>query len=235
MSRAARLRGGLLTSLVAALLGALAGVAAAEGPWTVQTVAFQDHRQAVATVEELRRLGFDAYSEFAMNDGKQFSRVRIGCFREKDAADAFARALRGRITQQAVVQPLSAAATPRTCVDSDVGFIKPAAWRLERSDATGVLFRVETLGQVGYVEWAGGRWAVLDAPSGPAGGAAGAPERYHQAFPGGVAMVQAKLAGGAVHVCNGRLLWQGRGVAVVERTSAVVACAVNEDAGAYSP
>src|SRR5690606_14915690 len=65
--------------LLAFLVVAVAGRAAAQGPaavqdatvepaWSVQTVALRDFREANGVVEQLRGFGLDAYSEFAMND-----------------------------------------------------------------------------------------------------------------------------------------------------------------------
>lgn len=204
-----------------------AGTAAAQ-QWTVQLAAYQDYRQATSQIAELLELGFDAYSEFAMQEGEQYSRVRIGCFETREAAVSFARDLRGRVTADAVAQPIGSLSGPRACVQWDTGFVKPARWRTLRS-GTDIVFRVERGGQVGYLQHDGAAWRFdRSLPSEP-GTAAPDGARFRQVEAGGVGLVQVRLSDGTpLNVCGGRLLWQHGYIAVVERSSTVIACVVNE-------
>lgn len=196
--------------------------------WTVQTAAFQDYRQATSQAAELLALGFDAYLEFVMQDGKQYTRVRIGCYRERASAEAVAKELAGRITVEAAAQPLTENARTRACVTWDTGFLKPQRWELTRRGAD-VVFRVEVGGHVGYLSHDGQAWRLdhrmpprltVTAPTGL---------EFREEQLGGLTLVQAILGdGSALNVCSGRLLWHSGNSAVVERTNSVIACLVEE-------
>lgn len=215
-----------MKTVATAILLLLLGFGAAEN-WTVQTAAFQDYRQASEQVAELQSLGFDAYSEFAMQGGRQYARVRIGCFATRDAAVSFAGDIRGRITADAVAQPISALAAGRTCVRFDPGFVKPDRWELLRQGRD-LLFRVELGGQVGFLQHDGGGWRFLhERPSPPAAGAL-TQQRFRQVRIGGLNLAQVQLADGSrLNACGGLLLWQYDWTVVVERASRVIACVVD--------
>jgi hypothetical protein len=129
--------------------------------WTVQTVALRDFRMAQERIEALRAHGFNAYHEFAMNDGKQYVRVRVGCFSDKVAAQAAARALEQYLVDEAVVVPLSDDAPIDYCVRYDLGFLYPDAWGVWSSEANGVVFWVEVGSRRGFVAYNGRSWQVL--------------------------------------------------------------------------
>lgn len=223
----------LLVAGLLLLFGFLSHVAAQE-LWTVQTAAFGDFRQASSQVAQLVELGFDAYPEFAMNDGRQFTRVRVGCFADRAAADAFARELNGRITAEAAPQPLSDGAGVRACVEWQVGFVKPQAWGLERLGAD-VVYRVELGGQAGYLRHDGSGWEFGHERQDEIDERTGAP-RWRQVRIGGVEFVQLTLGSGeAVNACAGELVWQAGNVAVVERSDSVIACVVEEATRADGP
>lgn len=196
--------------------------------WTVQTAAFRDDRQALAVVAELRALGVEAYREFAMDDGRQFSRVRVGCWASRDGAASFAEALRGRVTAEAVPVPLSAGAPLRVCARREVGFLKPARWELTERTPAALTFRVEVGDREGYVRLDGDRWIVLQAfaPAPSAAGSAGA--RFVQLETAGAPLVARRDGGVPLALCAGRLLGQTPRAAVVEEDGAVVACLVEE-------
>jgi hypothetical protein len=217
-----------MTRRVAAILLGLALSAAWGQSWTVQTAAFQDYRQASAQVAELAALGFDAYSEFVMQDGRQYARVRVGCFNTRDAAVSFAADIHGRLTSEAVAQPLTSGASPRACVHWDAGFLKPAHWEVVRQGAD-IVFRVELGGHIGYLRHDGVGWRFgHELPAEP-GAAAREAARFRGARAAGAELIQARLADGSwVHACTGRLLWQRGRVAVVERSDSVIACVVDE-------
>ena len=83
---------GRLLAVVCCLFAVTASVAGAQSAqtWAVQVVALRDFREAQAAVTELRVLEFDAYTEFVMQDGQQYVRVRVGCFTTREAAEAVA-------------------------------------------------------------------------------------------------------------------------------------------------
>lgn len=228
----------LLIPVLFALLS-LAWAQEAPGRWTVQTAAFSDYRQARAQVDELRELGFDAYSEFAMNGGRQYARVRVGCFTTRETAAQFADDLRGFVTAEAVPQPLAPSASPSACVAWEVGFVKPLRWEIERRGED-VVFRVELDGVVGYVRHDGEGWrlsqelppaAAMASPvaAGDEAGAAAGIE-FEQARVLRLERVIASLPGDSRLVaCAGTLLWQGGNAAIVERSDSVIACMVDDD------
>jgi hypothetical protein len=213
---------------LAAVALALLALEASAQQWTVQAAAFQDYRQATALVAELSALGLDAYTEFVMQDGRQYARVRAGCFSTRDAADSSAGDIRGRITAEAVAQPLTTGATPRACIDWVPGFLKPAVWQIVRR-ATDIVFRVEFGGQVGYLLHDGSGWQFGHALPNATRGSRSEPAGFREVSVGGAALTQARLADGSwVYACGGRLLWQQGRTAVVERADSVIACVVDE-------
>ena len=224
----------ILRALLVALFlfaGMAVGQGTRAGYWTVQTAAFQDYRQASSQIDELIDLGFDAYGEFVMDDGRQFTRVRIGCFTSRRAAEAMALRLVGNVTAEAAAQPLSEEASPRACVDWDAGFVKPQEWRVERSE-NDVVFRVELGGQVGYLRHDGNDWQFGHTlPPTQSAAPAGEP-RFAEVQVGALSLVQARLSDGTgVNVCTGVLIWQRDSTAVVERSDSVIACVVDEPPG----
>lgn len=214
---------------VLVLLAPLLAGAALATPWTVQTAAFRDDRQAREVVAQLRDLGFDAYREFAMDDGQQFSRVRLGCFASREAADALARGLAGGVTAEAVPVPLSAGAPVRGCVRLEVGFLEPGSWELVERTPGALTFRVVVGGREGWVRLEGDRWLVLQefapAPAG-ASASAGAGRSFGQLSPAGRPLVALLEADGPLALCAGRLLGQTDRAAVVQDGDAVVACSL---------
>jgi hypothetical protein len=204
--------------------------------WTIQTVAYPDYRQAVETLEELQALGFDAYTEFTISsDGRQFARVRIGCFTDRHGAELFARSLRGVVVQQAVVQPLNAGASVSFCLESEVGFLKPGDWEVERQSNTEIVFRVQVAGYTGYIRRADGEWQLLPEPVGLPEVTGAGSGIFRQVNVAGIAAVAAQVAAGERIACLGTLLWQNGSVAVVERASTVIACVVNHDYQQFLP
>jgi hypothetical protein len=179
-------------------------------------------------VGELRAMGLDAYVEFVTSDGTQYARVRIGCYAGRDAAETLARDIRGRLTAEAVAQPLNQGARVSACVSWEPGFIKPSVWRVEREGAD-IVFAVEVGGLTGYLQHAGGRWRFSHTiPTPPTVSDTGS-RRFREVHSGGLSLVQTTLDDGTtITACAGDLLWQQDRVAVVERASRVIACVVDE-------
>ncbi len=191
--------------------------------WTVQTAAHRDFRDAQSVAGSLVGLGFDAYTEFAMDQGRQFVRVRIGCFTGRSAAADLAEAIGARITAEAVPVPLTPQAAVVGCVRVDIGFRKPAVWRQLVADNTA--FVVEVAGATATITHSGFGWQlsqgtvrVLAEPT------SGASEQFLQSFPNGLPVVQVVTSRGPVTLCPGRLLDVVARVAIVEQERAVVAC-----------
>jgi hypothetical protein len=206
----------------------LVSVALAEAPdeeaWTVQTVALRDFRDALATASGLRDEGFPAYNEFTMQEGRQWVRVRIGCWVGRDAADALVELLRAVAAPEAVAVPLTPGA-PVGCVDIDVGFIKPS--RFIPLHALGELptYRVEVANHVAHIRHDGERWSISQGDAEPA--PAPAPTgtlRFRAGEVRGFAVVLLDDGFEATVFCPGRLVAQVGDVAVVEWANAVVAC-----------
>lgn len=215
-----------VVSWVATVLVAwLAGVAFAQGgAWTVQTVALRDLRQADTVVTQLKNLGLDAYDEFAMNDGKQFVRVRVGCYGDRAAAQAVATALAKHVTRQAVPAPLSPGAQVDRCVREDIGFLKPATWnRVDAGDGLPT-FRVRVAGHSADLVFDGSGWVVVqDGSARPLTADAGSAV-FVSAHPGDVAWAAEESPGGTRLLCPGTLVGHAGKAAIVERAGEVVAC-----------
>src|SRR5690554_5291108 len=141
----------------------LLSVAAAqdEERWTVQTVAFPDFRQAQQAEAELAAHGFDVYTEFTMFEGRQYTRVRVGCFDSRQSAGLIADLLSGNYTEEAVVQPFTDGAEVSSCLRDDIGFIKPADWSIHSQDALQIIFRVHLAGYTGFVRMRNAEWLLL--------------------------------------------------------------------------
>lgn len=227
-----------VVALAAIVLGVLAGPAAAqelEDAWTVQTVALRDLREAEATASDLRELGFPAYTEFSMNDGQQWVRVRVGCWIGRDGADAMAEILRGLSTAEAVAVPLSPGAEV-ACVDVDVGFLKPSRYLPLHLNGELPTYRVEVADHVAHVRHDGDRWLVVqggDEPT-PAEAPLGA-VTYRSGEIRGYAVVLLVTDGVATAFCPGRLVAQAVDVAVVEWSNAIVACTPHPATGWAAP
>lgn len=208
-----------------ALLLLFGGAALAQGQaWTVQTVALRDLREADGVVAQLRNLGFDAYDGFAMHDGKQFVRVRVGCFSDRAAARAAATALAGHVTEEAVAVPLSAGAKVHRCVREDIGFLKPDSWKRVESGDGAPTFQVDVAGHSASIVFDGQGWVVVQRGAAPPETAALADAAFVAVHPGGVPWVAEELPGGPRLLCPGKLIGQRGRAAVVERADAVVAC-----------
>jgi len=221
----------VLVGHVAAQDPGAAGGLAADRAWTVQTVALRDYREANDVVRQLRSLGLDAYTEFAMNDGHQFVRVRIGCFLTRPGAEAMAAALRGRVTAEAAAVEMTLGAPVMGCVRVDVGFRKPYEWA--EMEAVGALpaFRVVVAGVPARIVHDGTRWVVMQGDGTvPSSDANVAGATFEGAALGGVPMVRTFVGDAPLMLCPGTLISQVSRVAIVELGSVVMACSL-ETAG----
>ena len=223
----------------AALLGVLLQQpAAAQAPaqtdlWTVQTVALRDLREAQATAAALKQSGFDAFTEFAMDAGLQFVRVRVGCYTSREAAEVMAAALRGRITDAAVVVEASPDAPVAGCVRMDVGFLKPFTWDEVGRAGAAPAFRVVVAGIEAHVTHTGQRWLVLqDGEDVPLMDATLPTGSFWQATVGGVSLIGLEGPGGRLLLCPGLLVNTVGDVAISEQGDALVACSLEPMGGA---
>lgn len=215
--------------LLALLAAGLVTWAAAEA-WAVQTVALRDYREAQAAAAELRLLSFDAYTEFAMQNGLQFVRVRVGCFSDRAAADAMSTALAAAVVREAAVVEFTAGAPVRGCATVTVGFMKPSNWEPLNEPGGVPAFAVQVAGNEARVLHDGERWRVLQ-------GAAPIPEakappsaKFREVVRGGVRFVAQVVGAEEVVICPGRLVGQVGEVAIVDQVERVVACAFAEGA-----
>lgn len=215
------------TSLILIFGYFIIGLAAPER-WTIQTVALRDYEEAAAVAESLSTLGYQAYTEFAMNNGSQYTRVRIGCFETRDGAERMATHLRGAITASAVPQHLSPETTLLHCSDSEVGFFKPDSWSIVYAGNTAIVFQVEILDHRGFVEHKNGTWhlrleskyqeLLSSEPIGP----------FSQKLIEGKPLVFAHLSEGVSAVCPGLLLWHTQDTAIVDDGDAIVSCKITQ-------
>lgn len=198
-----------------------------EGGWSVQTVALRDLKEAQRIAERLRRIGFDAYTEFAMDRGLQFVRVRIGCFETRSSAELMADALRGNVTEAAVAVEATPGAPVRGCVRVEVGFLKPFRWDEVARPGTAPAFVVEVAGVEAHVAHTGLNWRVLQQGEAvPAVDPALRSARFAQAVVGGAEFVRLDDIGGSVLLCPGKLMNMVGNVAIVELGEALVACSL---------
>lgn len=223
--RRGRRRGWGGVVLVAAL--AALGNALAQTTWSVQTVALRDYREAAGVAAGLRLHGLDAYTEFTMQGGLQYVRVRVGCTDEREVADAWAALLARSLVAEAVVVPMEGASPlDVACVAAEVGFRKPARWTLVSGPSEVPVFEVEVAEHLAYLSFDGLIWRVWQETA-PAPVAASAPR-----------VVAARLDGrdvvrsaDGVLLCPGRLLAGIGDAAVVELGDAIVACRPVEAGG----
>jgi hypothetical protein len=214
--RAARARGWAIVGLWLAF-GAWGG---AQEAWTVQTVALRDLREAESRAAILGNLGLPAYTEFTMNDGLQFVRVRIGCFSTREVAEAWADVLQGAIVDEAVAVPIEGRPPAGVaCVVADIGFRKPSDWSLVSGDHEQATFLVVIDGSSAYLRYEADHWRMWQSVA-PEGLAALPPS-----------VVGTRLAGRSVvrivdgpALCPGRLLAASGEVAIVEIGDFVAAC-----------
>jgi len=208
--------------LAAALL--LASWAAAADAWTVQTVALRDYREAQVVVEDLVDRSFDAYTEFAMQDGLQFVRVRVGCYTDRAAAEAMAAALVRTVVKEAAVVELTPGALVHACASSVVGFLKPSEWQPVNDAGSVPAFNVKVAGSDARVVHDGTRWRVIQG-LGPIPQLTVTPTvRFEEVRLGGVPFV-AKVVGATRYVvCPGKLLTSVGAVAIVEQGDLLVSC-----------
>ncbi|MEJ2287148.1 MAG: SPOR domain-containing protein [Deinococcales bacterium] len=214
----------LAVALIAAMASAQSPSQAPAVAWTVQTVALRDLRQADTVVAQLKNLGFDAYDEFAMHDGKQFVRVRVGCYTDRAAAQAVADALAKHVTEQAVVATLSSQAKVDRCVREDIGFLKPAEWTRVQASNGLPTFHVRLAGKGADLVYDGTRWVVVQDGSARPTAAALTGPAFIAAHPGGVPWVAQEMPSGTHMLCPGKLVGHAGEAAIVERAGEVVAC-----------
>lgn len=229
MRPAPRLARALLATL--ALLGGAGGLA---NGWTVQTVAVRDLREASSIAEDLVRLGFDAYTEFAMDaEGRQWVRVRVGCYDARPWAEALAAVLRGHVTADAAVVPHTPGAPARGCVERRIGFRSDTASSWEQPEPGAPTLVVEVAGVAGVLRFMDGAWRVLQEPATSAlPPAVVAESRFRQASGTAGPFVRMAHQAADLHVCPGRLLASLDDAAIVEHGGLVSACVWVEPAAA---
>lgn len=226
--RARRLGASLLILLVL-----LTRAAAQDVGWAIQIVALRDLREAEESAEALREVGFPAFTEFTMADGKQYVRVRVGCWSARDAADGVARLLLAGYAREAVVVPHSDDSA-RRCIEVDVGFLTPTNWAALHHEGELPTFRVELAGHVGHLRHDGDRWLVLQGDTTPVPMTIDTlPWHYRSGELGGGAVVFDEAGGALRLVCPGRMIGHVGDVVIVAWEEAVVACrppSLGEDA-----
>lgn len=209
--------------------------------WTIQTIAFRDYRDAAQAATRLKRRGFNAYNEFSMHQGKQYARVRVGCFFARESAEVVANRLR-QVTEEAVVVPLSEDASVSPCLRYDIGFLEPDDWGVMTKNPNLILFWVKLHGRQGYLAYNGRSWQILQSReeavslqgstylagavdvASPYIGAASssALSATFTELPGG--NLQATLASGSKFmVGHGKLLWHSEQTAVAQVGDMIVA------------
>ncbi len=187
----------MLRFLSLALLALLAPVHAQSAqPWTLQTAAFSDAARADVAVRGLRQAGFDAYSERA----QEVTRVRVGCFLDRESAEVVAVHLARRTEGRAQIVALNRAAVsvgPTFCVRREAGFTLPARWGVAETTPDTITFWVNAAGPRA-LRFDGRAWRIRQ--SAPLRGASERAEvQTAQAAP---------VRAGSLFVGFGRTLWR---------------------------
>ena len=137
------------------MLLALSALTHAQNAWTLQTSAFSDAAPAAAAVAQLREAGFDAYSErFG-----EVVRVRVGCFLDREGAEAVAASLAQSTDAQIVPMNPLVTSSPTFCVRLEAGFKLPAAWGVVSNTPDGITFWVDAAGRR-YLRFDANGWRV---------------------------------------------------------------------------
>ena len=203
-----------------AVVLAFLGAAAAQTTWSVQTVALRDYREAQGVAAGLRLHGLDAYTEFTMQNGLQYVRVRVGCTDEREVADAWATLLVRSLVAEAVVVVMEGDSHEDVaCVAAEVGFRKPGRWTLVSGPSEVPVFEVEVADHLAYLSFDGLVWRVWQGTA-PAPVTASAPSVAAARLDGRDVV---RSADGGL-LCPGRLLAGVGEAAVVELGDAIVAC-----------
>ena len=213
--------------------------------YTVQTVALGNYQEALETAASLRDLEFDAYVDFAMFEGRQFARVRVGCFLDRPSAEAQAEFLRGNVTAEAVAVEAETPAPSGVCLRREVGFALPEVWAEHSSSPETVAYRVEVGGEDAYLVFGAAGWEIAqDAAEAErlmlaqreANPTRLASRLRFQALNrqgGPVLALESDF--GTLRVARAQLLWQASGAAVVLEGAAVVAYHATDRGSGYMP
>ncbi len=219
--------GGIVLVVALTVLGTALGTTLAQTTWSVQTVALRDYREAQGVAAGLRLHGLDAYTEFTMQSGLQYIRVRVGCTDEREVADAWAALLARSLVAEAVVVPMEGGPPEDVaCVSAEVGFRKPGRWVLVSGPGKVPVFEVEVAGHLAYLSFDGLVWRVWQGTA-PAPVDVSTP-RVAAARLDGRDVVRSADGG---LLCPGRLLAGVGDAAVVELGDAIVACRPVEAGG----
>lgn len=200
--------------------------------------AYGQGSRAERVAEQLRAVGYDAYTDVAA--AGSLVPVRIGCFGTQADAEGLIQDVQQRVALDALVLPLSATARPTVCTEHEVGFIPPANWGLESATETTVTFWLDVgADERRSITFDGERWTLaqpsanrpadslewfdtpsLELPPAPAPGLAAT---FRATQSRGLPLVRADLGGGSLLVAAGELLWRSARVAVVQQGTDVFA------------
>jgi len=126
--------------------------------WTIQTASFRDYRLAQRSLDRLLKAGFDSYSEFYMDQGRQLVRIRVGCFESREAAQNFLDKMNSMGQISAYVVPHSQAGN--SCVKRNIGFIAPEKWGTYQVDNQKIIFWVSISDVTAFIAHTNLGWQV---------------------------------------------------------------------------
>ena len=212
--------------------------------WTIQVFAYGQGSRAERVADQLRRVGYDAYTDAAGS----LVQVKIGCFGAQADADSLLQDVRQRVALDALVLPLADDAEPTVCAERELGFIPPANWGLESSTPDQVTFWLGVgtdegaVGERRTITFDGERWTLGQSEGGALDGTLGSlnwfdtpglelppapPPGLSATFRAtqsrGLPLVRADLGGGSLLVTAGELLWRSARAAVVQQGADVFA------------
>lgn len=190
--------------------------------WTIQTASFNDYRLAQRSLDRLLSAGFDSYNEFFMEKGRQFVRVRVGCFESRETAQNFLNTMNSLGQTSAYV--VTNTNTSSSCINRSIGFITPKRWGTYSLNNENIIFWVNIAGLTAFISHSYLGWQISQTSNDLLVDSAQeklAPEYYTQTnedSPIYVALPNQK----AYKLTAGKLLWHSGIIAVVLENDMVV-------------
>ncbi len=189
--------------------------------WTIQTASFRDYRLAQRSLDRLLKAGFDAYSEFYMDQGKQLVRVRVGCFENRDAAENFLNKMNSMGQISAYIIPHSLAG--KSCIKRNIGFIAPENWGTYQIDNKKIIFWVSISDITAFIAHTNLGWQVSQTGSDLLSDSQASPIQHYFAQNSEFGAIYVVLPNRKPYkLTTGKLLWQSGASAVILEDDTVV-------------
>ena len=182
------------------------GLSLAQDFWTLQTGAFSDYRDASKAVSELQTQGYDAYSEFFMQEGKQLVRVRLGCFDAKPTAEQFVKTT---VLVDTLIVPMTQGSPVGLCIGRKVGAVIPQdvnAWGIYQAYLNSIEFWFSAQSVTAFLSFNGSSWNLADKASPATSTAASQDAGYFREEAGLIKLYYPNRS--VLTLTSGKLIWQ---------------------------